>query len=140
MKLLATGWLVVFVPEIQRIAVGVVGGVRVVFGVTIVGVVMGVAGAVGVTWLDGSDAIEVAAGVVVWAIAVKVYGVPFVRPLIAQLPVELVITHVLEASEAALIVYDDGAGPRLGGVVTLIVADALPAVATSAAGGSTRYA
>jgi hypothetical protein len=54
--------------------------------------------------LEGSDAIDVATGVVVCAIAVNVYELPGVRPVIVQLPVEPVITHVFVASVTALIV------------------------------------
>ena len=59
---------------------------------------------IGVTSFDASDTIEEPAGVVVFAIAVNVYGVSRVRLLIVQLPVEPAMTHVLVASEVALIV------------------------------------
>ena len=61
-------------------------------------------GVVGVTSLDASDTIEKAAGVVVYAIAVNAYPAPFVRLLIAQLPAESLMVHVLVGSVVALIV------------------------------------
>ncbi len=56
LTLLAIGWLVVRVPGIQRIAVGVVGGVRVAFGVTISSMAIGVIGVsevIGVSGVSG---------------------------------------------------------------------------------------
>jgi hypothetical protein len=67
-------------------------------------VVHAVCAGVGMIVFDALDAIDVATGVVVCAIAVNVYELPGVRPVIVQLPVAPVMLHVFVASSVALIV------------------------------------
>ena len=87
-------------------------------------------GGPGTTAADAADEPEVPLPFV--AVAVKVYDVPFVRPLTTQLVAGTVTVHDLEPSSTAVTVYDVGVVPLPA--VTLTVACPLPATAVGVPG------
>ena len=86
--------------------------------------------ATGVAAADAVDIPEVPAKFV--AVAVKVYGVPFVRPLTMQDVAGAVTVHVFVLSSTAVTVYEPGVPPLPA--VTVTVACPSPATAVGVAG------
>ena len=93
---------------------------------------------IGVTVADGADAGEVSTGVV-FAVAVNVYAVPFVRPVTSHGPEAPVTVHVPpDTAGDAVTVYDVGTPPSVPSVAvpaaTVTVTLASPATTVGLAG------